>query len=133
MSATQSLARFMSTPLEERLSRDHLLHARERLLDLFRRTAREVPAYRDFLVTRQFDPASVRTYEDFTRLPLISKQNYFSAYPLPARCRGGTVSGSEILAMSSGSTGKPFAWPRSIEHELEVATRFEHVFARSFG
>ncbi|MEA3177789.1 MAG: hypothetical protein QOI59_1312 [Gammaproteobacteria bacterium] len=133
MSATQSLARFMSTPLEERLSRDHLLHARERLLDLFRRTAREVPAYRDFLATRQFDPASVRTHEDFAQLPLISKQNYITAYPLPARCRGGTVSGSEILAMSSGSTGKPFAWPRSIEHELEVATRFEHVFARSFG
>jgi phenylacetate-CoA ligase len=35
--------------------------------------------------------------------------------------------------MSSGSTGKPFAWPRSVEHELEVATRFEQVIARSFG
>ncbi len=69
MSATQSIARFMSTPLEERLSRDHLLHARERLLDLFRRTVREVPAYREFLATQQFDPAWVRTYEDFARLP----------------------------------------------------------------
>jgi len=133
MSATQSIARFMSTSLEERLSRDHLLHAPERLLDLFQRTVRDVPAYRGFLATQQFDPASVRTYEDFARLPLLTKQNYINAYPLPARCRGGTVSGSEIIAMSSGSTGKPFAWPRSVEHELEVATRFEQVFARSFG
>ena len=41
--------------------------------------------------------------------------------------------GCEMIAMSSGSTGKPLAWPRSLEHELEVATRFEQVFARSFG
>jgi len=34
LNAWQSILRFMSTPLEERLSRDHLLHARERLLDL---------------------------------------------------------------------------------------------------
>jgi phenylacetate-CoA ligase len=88
MSATQPIARFMSTPLEERLSRDHLLHARERVLDLFRRTVQEVPAYREFLATQQVDPTSVSTYEDF-------------------------------------------AWPRSLE--LEVATRFEQVFARSFG
>ena len=65
MSATQSIARFMSTPLEERLSRDHLLHARERLLDLFRRTVREVPAYREFLATQQFDPASVGALRGF--------------------------------------------------------------------
>jgi phenylacetate-coenzyme A ligase PaaK-like adenylate-forming protein len=133
MSYTQSIARFMATPLEARLSRDHLRRARERLLDLFRRTVREVPAYREFLATQQFDATSVRTYEDFAHLPLLTKQNYINAYPLPARCRGGTVLGSEIIAMSSGSTGKPLAWPRSVEHELEVATRFEQVFARSFG
>jgi phenylacetate-CoA ligase len=123
----------MSTNLEQRLSRDHLLRAPVRLLDLFHRTVREVPAYREFLATQKFDPASVRTYEDFAGLPLLTKQNYINAYPLPARCRGGTLSGCEMIAMSSGSTGKPLAWPRSVEHELEVATRFEQVFARSFG
>ena len=41
--------------------------------------------------------------------------------------------GCEMIAMSSGSTGKPLAWPRFLEHELEVVTRFEQVFARSFG
>jgi phenylacetate-CoA ligase len=133
MSATHPIERFMSRLLEQRLPRNHLLHAQERLLDLFRRTVREVPAYRQFLETQQVDPVSVRTYDDFARLPLLTKQNYINAYPLPARCRGGTVSGCEMIAMSSGSTGKPLAWPRSLEHELEVATRFEQVFARSFG
>jgi hypothetical protein len=72
MSATQSIARFMAMRLEERLSREHLRHAWQQLLDLFRRTVREVPAYREFLTTRQFDPASVRTYGDFARLPLLT-------------------------------------------------------------
>ena len=56
MNATQLIGRFMSTPLEEQLSRAHLLHARERLLHLFRRMLREVPAYREFLATLEFDP-----------------------------------------------------------------------------
>lgn len=32
-------------------------------------------------MSMQFDPASVRTYEDFARLPLLTKQNYINAYP----------------------------------------------------
>jgi phenylacetate-CoA ligase len=133
MNSIQSIVRFMSTPLEEQLSRDYLSRAREQLLDLFERTVRDVPAYREFLAEQRFDPASVRTYEDFVRLPLLTKRNYIHAYPLPARCRGGTMLGCEMIAVSSGSTGKPLAWPRSIEHELEVTTRFEHVFVRSFA
>jgi phenylacetate-CoA ligase len=133
MKTTQSIVRFMSTSLEEQLSRDHLVLARVKLLDLFQRTVQEVPAYGEFLAAQKFDPASVRTYEDFARLPLLTKHNYINTYPLPARCRGGTLAGCEMIAMSSGSTGKPLAWPRSVEHELEVATRFEQVFAHSFG
>jgi phenylacetate-CoA ligase len=133
MNSGQSIVRFMSTPLEAKLSRDHLRHAEERLLDLFQRTVRDVPAYREFLAEQRFDPGSVKNYEDFTHLPLLTKQNYIHAYPLPARCRGGTMPGCEMIAMSSGSTGKPLAWPRSVEDELEVTTRFEQVFARGFG
>jgi phenylacetate-CoA ligase len=133
MNSIQLIVKFMSTRLEEQLSRDHLLHAKERLLDLFQRTVREVPAYRDFLAEQRFDPVSVKTHEDFVRLPLLTKDNYIRAYPLPARCKGGTTRGCEMIAMSSGSTGKPLAWPRSVEHELEVSTRFEQVLVHGFG
>ena len=37
-----------------------------------------------------------------------------------------------MVAVSSGSTGKPLFWPRSSMHELDIATRFEHVFHGSF-
>jgi len=36
------------------------------------------------------------------------------------------------VAVSSGSTGQPTFWPRSVLHELDVAVRFEQVFYDSF-
>ena len=35
--------------------------------------------------------------------------------------------------MSSGSTGEPTVWPRSLTDELGVAARFEQVFSDSFA
>src|ERR1700731_2106373 len=54
------------------------------------------------------------------------------AYPLPALTRDGRLAECEMVAVSSGSTGKPLFWPRSSVHELDIATRFEHVFHGSF-
>jgi phenylacetate-CoA ligase len=54
------------------------------------------------------------------------------AYPLPERCFGGSLRGTDRVAVSSGSTGVPTFWPRSAEYELDVAVRFEQVFKDSF-
>lgn len=54
------------------------------------------------------------------------------AYPLPARCFGGSLIGVDRVAVSSGSTGVPTFWPRSAAYELDVAVRFEQVFKDSF-
>ena len=133
MSTSEAYTQFISTPLGRKLAREQQLDAEKLLLDLFKRTARDVPAYGAFLAKQQIDPAAVNTYADFARLPLVTKQNYMNAYPLPERCRDGTLSGCEMVAMSSGSTGKPLAWPRSLAHELDVTTRFEQVFAQAFA
>jgi phenylacetate-CoA ligase len=69
---------------------------------------------------------------DFQTLPLTTKQNYMLAYPLPALTRDGRLAECEMVAVSSGSNGKPLFWPRSSMHELDIATRFEHVFHGSF-
>jgi phenylacetate-CoA ligase len=131
--ALQAIAQFMSTPLEEWLTSDRQRSAEGRVLQLFKRTVENVPAYREFLAARSVDPVAVKAFADFEQLPLLTKQNYVNAYALPARCSGGTLAGSEMTAVSSGSTGKPIVWPRSIAHELDVAARFEHVFAHSFS
>src|SRR5262249_14796285 len=133
MSAVRAIEQFMSTPLQERLARERQLTAQSRLQELFQRTAQDVPAYREFLAAHRIDPSTIKTYADFEKLPLVTKQNYVHRYPRPARCGGGNLTDCEMIAVSSGSTGKPLFWPRSLTHELDVATRFEQVFVQSFG
>lgn len=126
------LETFISTPLEERLAR-HLKVAPDReALDLFRSVAAEVPAYRDFLKREGIDPARIRTPLDFQTLPLLTKQNYMLAYRLPQLCRHGRLDRCEMIAVSSGSTGTPLFWPRSLPHELDIAFRFEQIFRDAF-
>lgn len=62
----------------------------------------------------------------------MNKPNYMQAYPLPERCFGGSLKGSDRVAVSSGSTGQPTFWPRSAVYERDVAVRFEQVFHDSF-
>ncbi len=106
---------------------------RERVTGLFRRVAASVPAYGAFLDDHGVDPAAIRSFADFQRLPLLTKENYHRRYPLPSRCRNGRLDGCDMIAVSSGSTGQPTIWPRSVTDELAVAARFEQVFADSFA
>ncbi len=102
------------------------------VLDLFQRTAATVPAYRKFLRENGITPESVRTLADFQRLPLTEKANYHQRHPLPELCRDGTLTGCDMIAVSSGSSGQPTIWPRSLEDELHVARRFEQVLVDGF-
>jgi phenylacetate-coenzyme A ligase PaaK-like adenylate-forming protein len=106
---------------------------RERVVELFHRVVTSVPAYRAFLRDHGVDPGAVRTFADFQRLPLLTKENYHRRYPLPELCRDGRLDGCDMIAVSSGSTGQPTIWPRSVTDELAVAARFEQVFADSFA
>jgi phenylacetate-CoA ligase len=130
--ALDAYATFVNTPLTSSLTdhatRDPLPH----LLDLLARTAREVPAYGDFLRRRGVDPSSVRTLADFQQLPLCTKADYIQAYPLAERCRGGTLTDCDMIAVSSGSTGEPTVWPRFLSDELAITARFEQIFHDSF-
>lgn len=119
---------FLTTPLAQRLARHRQAPPEQGLLALFHQAAEKIPAYRDFLAAQGVDPAAVQSFDDFKRLPLTTKQNYMRVYPLPQRCWGGRLEDCEMLAVSSGSTGTPMVWPRSLVHELDIAYRFEQVF-----
>ena len=128
----EKLQWFLHTPLDDllalRLATDSHTHA----LAHFRRVADTVPAYVRFLSEHGVDPASVTSWDAYQRLPLVNKVNYMQAYPLPERCPGGSLTGCDRLAVSSGSTGVPTFWPRAMVNELEIALRFEQVFRHSF-
>ncbi|GAA3789612.1 phenylacetate--CoA ligase family protein [Sphaerisporangium flaviroseum] len=104
----------------------------EAALALFHDVASTVPAYQAFLREHGLDPATIRAVDDFTRVPLLDKDNYQRRYALPELCRGGRLDACDMVAVSSGSSGTPTVWPRSVLDERLVATRFEQVFHDSF-
>ncbi|MDZ8223024.1 phenylacetate--CoA ligase family protein [Nostoc sp. ChiVER01] len=122
---------FLSTPLETILQR-HLNTQTSAALSFFHDVAANVPAYKAFLAEREINPATIQTLEEFQKLPAIAKQNYILRYPLADLCRNGQLQGCDMIAASSGSSGKPTFWPRFFTDELQIATRFEQIFHDSF-
>jgi phenylacetate-CoA ligase len=123
---------FIATALDTFLAEHLAISPEERVLALFQRCVAEVPAYRHFVKSLGINPAEITSYPAFRALPFMNKANYMQAYPLPERCFGGNLKGSDRVAVSSGSTGQPTFWPRSAIYELDVAVRFEQVFHDSF-
>ncbi len=123
---------FLDTPLDRQLTRCARQPPVVAAMALFREVAERVPAYAAFLRAAGVDPAGVSAEQDFERLPLVTRDNYLDRHPLPALCRDGRLAGCDMVAVSSGSTGMPRFWPRSVADELAIAWRFEQVLHDSF-
>lgn len=124
---------FLNTSLDALLQKRLNTNAESVVLSLFHDVAKSVPAYKDFLAERGIKPESIQTFEDFQTLPSITKENYLQTYPLSALCRQGQIDSCDLIAVSSGSTGKPTFWSRSVTDELQIAIRFEQIFHDSFA
>jgi phenylacetate-CoA ligase len=125
--ALSALRSFWESDLDEVLSRPARVDAGASALEFFHGVARDVPAYRTFLERAGADVGAVRTAADFARLPATTKDNYHRAFPLHLLCRDGRLDACDFIAVSSGSTGEPSGWPRSVADEIGTAMRFEQV------
>ena len=123
---------FLTTPLAAQLERHHHTDPQTAVVELFHTVVSKVPAYQAFLAEQSINPASIQSFTAFQRLPLVTKQNYLLRHPLAALCRHGQLETCDLIAVSSGSTGKPTFWPRFLTDELQIATRFEQIFHDSF-
>ncbi|MBM0744964.1 phenylacetate--CoA ligase family protein (plasmid) [Phormidium sp. CLA17] len=123
---------FLTTPLAAKLQPHSQADWEKSVLDLFHQTAATVPAYASFLHTQGIDPATIQTIADFQHLPLTTKDNYLRQYPMAQVCRQGQLESCDMIAVSSGSTGQPSFWARSLADEFQIATRFEQIFHDSF-
>lgn len=129
--ALKAFQEFLTTPLEARLERYQHNSPESAALALFSDVA-AVPAYRAFLTERGINPLSIQTFQDFQKLPLVTKENYLLRHSLADLCRNGQLEMCDMIAVSSGSTGKPTFWPRFWADELQIVTRFEQIFHDSF-
>jgi len=101
-------------------------------LEAFRTAANSVPAYKDFLKKNKVRPESIKSYPDFQQVPLTNKENYLSKYPLKDRLLGGNYTGKASITSSSGSSGKPFYWPRMPIQDFGAAKGFDTFLVNSF-
>ncbi len=101
------------------------------LLQLFRRMAQEVPAYRKFLKKSKVRPDVIRSIEDLAKVPIISKNNYLKEYAYKEFFWGGSLLQSHILTSTSGSTGEPFYFARSHTVDEQAALIHERFFLQS--
>ncbi|TAE59702.1 MAG: phenylacetate--CoA ligase family protein [Nostocales cyanobacterium] len=129
----QALEKFLSTSLSDKLTQHQKITPEQIAINLFQDVVATVPAYQRFLKTHHIQPESIQTLADFQKLPLICKENYISLYSLAQLCKDGNLGSCDMIAASSGSTGKPTFWPRFFTDELEIATRFEQIFHDSFN
>jgi phenylacetate-CoA ligase len=132
LAALQSWQEFLTTPLATVLARSPQTPPDSHVLQHFQTVAATVPAYQQFLQGHGIDPAAIATLADFQTLPLTTKDNYLRPHVLADLCRQGQLEGCDMIAVSSGSTGQPSFWPRSLRDELQIASRFEQIFYDSF-
>ena len=104
--AILGLEHFISTPLAQKLEQHLHIDSQKIALGLFQDVVASVPAYQAFLAEQGINPRNIETLADFQNLPKINKENYISCYSLPQLCNNGNIGGCDMIAASSGSTGK---------------------------
>ena len=90
----------------------------KKLLSMFRHAAKNVPGYQKFLAGHGIDPSAIRTVGDFNaQVVETNKDNYIRKYSYEDRCVNGKFPHDGNIDESSGSSGKPTNWIRSIKEE----------------
>lgn len=98
-------------------------------LKLFRRMARSVPAYTDFLRTQGFQPSWVRSADDLDSVPCLTRANYLQRYTLKELLFRGQFAPGSTIHSSSGTEGVPIFFARAPECDRMRAGIVERFLA----
>ena len=94
------------------------------------RARASTPAYREFLDGHHIGDRQVASLD----LPPIDKDNYIRAFPISDRCAGGSLPLRDVaIDESSGSSGVPYNWVRSIEERAVSHITISHFARYDFG
>lgn len=100
-------------------------------LELFKKAAKELPAYRRFLAAHHIDPAKVQTAADLAGVPLTSKKSYLVANKLEDLVWKSDLNSLMLFCSTSGSTGEPYYFPRSDELSRQYSFLIEEYLKNS--
>lgn len=98
---------------------------------LIKFTIRTTPAYRKFLKDNGVDYKKINGFEDFSKLPVMDKNNYLRKYDYLSLFPYNDLYKTKISA-TSGSSGEPFYFPRSDVHDLKHIYTFEIFLKNQF-
>jgi phenylacetate-CoA ligase len=99
---------------------------KKNLIQVFKRTVKNVPAYKNFLKLNRVELAKVNTLGDFENLPSINKRNYFHVNSFDKIIESGSLeNNSMVLTSTSGSTGQPTYFPRLEALDLQYSVLAE--------
>lgn len=85
---------------------------KENMLNLFKFSAKNIPAYKDFLKKNKVDPLKIKNLDEFKKLPGINKNSYLKNYDLEKISCTCLLIKPAVFTSTSGSTGSPFYFPR---------------------
>jgi phenylacetate-CoA ligase len=108
-----------------------LKEGQRKTLKLFRLASERVPAYKNFLKENGINPQKIITWEDFSTLPITTKDNYLRKYPLEQLCWDGNLNKPLVLTSTSGSTGTPFYFPRNEQLDWQYSLIIEKFLDNS--
>ena len=95
-----------------------------------RHAFKRVPAYRDFIEHH----AVFHLDFDSLQLPVTDKDNYVRSYPTEERCLDGRLTFTDTaIDESSGSSGVPHNWVRSIKERATSHTFISHFARYCYG
>ena len=100
---------------------------------IFRHAREHVPAYRSFLRAEGISERKARLITDIRDVPKTTKKNYILPYPVELRMAKGSLTKTNIIASSSGTTGNPLYWPRGSEANKDAVAYHEYIFQKLFG
>lgn len=102
-------------------------------ISLFRAMADRVPAYKSFLRKNKVDPTKIVDIADFKKLPTINKNNYLLAYSRDQLCWDGNFKNTNwTISTTSGTTGKPYYFPRQEAQNQQYAITAELYLRANF-
>lgn len=103
-------------------------------LKVAKKAASQTKAYPKFIKEHGIEPDSIKSFDDFQRLPVTDKKNYldYEKFPLRELCLDGLVAKAYTIEKSSGYSGKSYYWLRLPEEDEMFPKYLEYAFTQFY-